>query len=169
MKPSVFSPSYCTVTLGGLSRVRLRTPYPPSSKLSGLPLHPVEYPPQSKSSLSEPAAEAFRACALKYLERLDASAQSKISAGNRADWRRMKAVVEETEVDRLPWVAGMPSSSAAPLSSFRIFRHTSRCNTLPAVVRQACTPCCASTRRAVTPRFDIFQQASLYHRSIAEN
>jgi ATP-dependent Lon protease len=113
MKPSVFNPSYCTITLDGLSRVRLQTPYPPASKLSSLPLHPVDYPPQSKSSLSEPAGETFRACALKLLERLDMSAKSKGSGGNRVDWRRMKVVVEEAEVDRLPWVAGMPLSLSA--------------------------------------------------------
>lgn len=113
VKPTVFNPSYCTVTLGGLSRVRLHTPHPPSSKLSSLPLHPVDYPPQSKSSLSEPAAETFRACALKFLEHLDVSPVSKTPGGNRVDWRRMRVVVEEADVDRLPWVAGMPSSSSA--------------------------------------------------------
>ena len=106
MKPSVFNPSYCTVTLGGLSRVRLHTPYPPSSKLTSLPLHPVDYPPQTKSALSEPAAETFRACALKFLERLDVSSKSKTPGGDRVDWRSMKVIVEEAEVDRLPWVAG---------------------------------------------------------------
>lgn len=115
VKPSVFNPSYCTVTLAGLSRVRLQTPHPPSSKLSSLPLHPVDYPPQSKSHLSEPACETFRACTLKLLERLDVSAKGKMSGGNRLDWRRMKVVVEEAGADRLPWVAGMPSSSSATL------------------------------------------------------
>lgn len=113
MKPSVFNPSYCTITLDGLTRVRLQPPHPPSSKLSNLPLHPVDYPPQSKSSISEPAGETFRACALKFLDRLDVTAKSKMSGGNRVDWRRMRVVVEEAEVDRLPWVAGMPFSSSA--------------------------------------------------------
>lgn len=117
MKPSVLNPSYCTVTLGGLSRVRLQTPYPPSSKLSSLPLHPVDYPPQNKSPPSEVAAETFRAHALKCLERLEASAKNKMSVGNRVDWRRMKVVVEEAEVDRLPWVAGVLSSSSPPSRS----------------------------------------------------
>lgn len=111
-KPSLFDPFHCTVTLGGLSRVRLQTPYPPSSKLSSLPLHPVNYPPQNKLSLSEPAAETFRACALKFLERSEAAPKNKMSVGNRVDWRRMTVVVEEAEIDRLPWVAGVPLPSS---------------------------------------------------------
>jgi hypothetical protein len=58
-------------------------------------------------------AETFRSASLRLIDRLDAESKNErrgIGAliGKNIEWRKLRAVIEDAEADKTPWVAGQP-------------------------------------------------------------
>jgi hypothetical protein len=108
VRPTPLSPNSCIVTLAGVTRVKLESPLPSPASLLKVSHHPVQYDVATDKpgrAVDEHAAEAFRNAAVRLLDRLDSESKGK---GGRVgvDWRRLRAIVEDAEADRTPWVAG---------------------------------------------------------------
>ena len=78
--------------------------------LHTLPPHTVHYPTVSAGrSISEPAAEAFRSAASRLVGQLDAESRARRGRAETVEWKRLKVIIEDSEADRTPWIAGMGS------------------------------------------------------------
>ncbi|PVF96387.1 ATP-dependent protease La [Serendipita vermifera] len=123
VRPTPLSPNNCILTLAGIARVQLGKPLPSPSSLEKIPMHPIHYsiPSSSEKSISEPMAETFRSAALRLVDRLDAESKNDrrgIGAllGKNIEWRKLRAVIEDAEADKTPWVADILCSVVPTLS-----------------------------------------------------
>ncbi|CAG7851245.1 Lon protease homolog 2, peroxisomal {ECO:0000255/HAMAP-Rule:MF_03121} {ECO:0000255/HAMAP-Rule:MF_03121} [Serendipita indica DSM 11827] len=106
VRPTPLSPNSCIVTLAGVARVQLEKPLPSPSRLHTLPLHVVHYPaPSTGKSISEPAAETFRSAASRLVDQLDAESRARRGRAGTVEWKRLKAIIEDSEAEKTPWVA----------------------------------------------------------------
>lgn len=107
VRPTPLSPNSCILTLAGVTRVKLEIPLPALSDSNRMPYHPVQfYTAQHSKGITEPAAEAFRAAALRLVERLDADAKSRKGKLSIAEWRKLRTLIEEAETEKTPLISG---------------------------------------------------------------
>jgi hypothetical protein len=58
--------------------------------------------------ITDSVAEAFRSAAIRLIERLDADAKGRERRGKFSgiEWKRLKSIIEDAEMEKTPLVAG---------------------------------------------------------------
>jgi ATP-dependent Lon protease len=89
------------LTLHGLSRVRLLSPYVPDPENAFIPWD-VQYPPNSKDVPSRKAVETFKQSALRLLDRLARDSGKQI---RRDGYNKISGMLEDITDARAAWMA----------------------------------------------------------------
>lgn len=99
---SLLSSQHHTLTVQGLTRIRLTQPLPSTPPSDHLPSHSVVYPTPAESDapISEQTVVAFRGAALRVLERLEQESGTVGGKQYTQDvWHRLRDLVHETSAN----------------------------------------------------------------------
>jgi len=90
------------LSLHGLTRVRITSPFTPNSGLDGsLTLHDIEYPP-TETVPSREAVDKFKHSALRLLDRL---ARDSVQQSRKDAYNKIAAMLDDITHARAPWMA----------------------------------------------------------------